>query len=295
MRKAARQSGRHVWFPLVSLFYRPEGWSSLRRRGWGDGFMAERIGPEGPRLDEAAEDIAGFSLGLLFIRTLADTVARTPRVGRAALAGERERYVRPLRLFFILIGLSLALAAFVGASFVFTLDVIVPRDGLAQTEAFLATQGLSTHAVDESLVRWGSLALWPVMILGSLPFIALLKAFRPSVTWWGHALMYLVANNAMLVFAVVLSVSALANRDLFLIVQLVSMAVFLVALIRLASGVLGLGWLRLIGFTVSLLLVTVIASVIMAVLQFALAHAVLTLEFGVSLFDVMRAGLLQPD
>jgi hypothetical protein len=241
--------------------------------------------PRGDAFDSIT--IAAFDVDHRIFRSIWHTLFHTPRVGQAGLAGDYSTYLSPIRVFVALVGLQFAVAAIFGAPATFTTEVF-----LAGMSIEASTQILNGHSVievDDTLLNWLSLLVWPLTIIASIPYILALKLSRPAMSWWGHVTIYLVASNAsFIIMAGMLPFYPLGQWTM-LAGTAIGLLVFLIALGRLvarfyARTPFGTAW-RLILLTL-LLPVTMLIGVAG---QFLAAHWVLKREYNVSLIDIIEA------
>lgn len=159
--------------------------------------MSETIPPQDTRPSRAdADDVADAVIGVdtRIFRTVWDTLIHTPRVLQAAFDGDRERYVPILRFFLILFGLQFAIISFMGIPQAFTLDQFTEAGETETLNAWL--NGLDANTVNLTLERTANLSNTLLVFLGSLPYLLMLKLYRPSRSFFGHMLAYLLATNA---------------------------------------------------------------------------------------------------
>lgn len=146
------------------------------------------------------DDVADAAIGVdtRIFTTIRDTFLHTPRVLEAAYAGKRDRYVPIIRLFLVLFGLQFAVIAFFDIPAGFSLDALARSsdDAALAIDAWLADAGQSYEAVNTSLQNAAGLTTTLLVFLSSLPFVLLLKAYRPSRSFFGHVLAYLAPVNA---------------------------------------------------------------------------------------------------
>lgn len=146
------------------------------------------------------DDVADAAIGVdtRIFTTIRDTFLYTPRVLEAAYAGEREKYVPIIRLFLVLFGLQFAVMAFFDIPAGFSLDALARSsdDAALTIDVWLAESGQSYEAVNTSLQNAAGLTTTLLVFLSSLPFVLLLKAYRPSRSFFGHVLAYLAPVNA---------------------------------------------------------------------------------------------------
>lgn len=244
-------------------------------------------GPSGPQGRELVDAVLGWNLR--FLRTAAESLLNPVAVARAALRSETDRYVSPLRVFVFLYGLLLAASTSLLNDQMLSLDTLAggaPED----YELWLAGTELSFEAVNDTVKFWMNLAIWPITILSTLPYVLVLKLFRPRRTFYGHLLVYLVANNGpaslqiifMLILATVLNIGATAVLSSVALL-LAYLAVTLRLLLVLYAETL---WGGLLKFLVILML-TPITLMISGMLAVLVGDWVLQLGHGLSLFSLL--------
>lgn len=244
-------------------------------------------------LRDVASDIAGLPLGRQIVRTLVDTVIFTPRVAHDIVNGTRA-YFSPLRLFLSLMGALIALTAFFGLPTLFSIDALVVPDAQERLDALLAENNTTRLELVTTLDRWSAWLNWPVFAIGALPYIVLLKAFRPSIGWWPHTQIYLLANNAMLILILIAAPLLLIDEWLFVIANLLSMIIFFVVFARTGASAYALKWPAVAGLTLSSILVSIPAMMLYVALSMLATHIVLSMSFGISLPDLLAVNL-EPD
>lgn len=238
----------------------------------------------------AVADMAGLPLGPNILRTLVDTVVFTPRVAQDIVNGTRA-YFSPLRLFLTLMGGFIALAAFFGLPTLFTIDALVIPEAQGRLDALLAEHGVTRLELVTTLDRWSALLHWPVFALGALPYILVLKAFRPSIGWWPHLQVYLLANNAMLILMLACVPLLLIDEWLFAIANTAAVIVFFVALARAGASAYQLKWPSLTGLVLANIVICIPATILYSALSLLATHIVLTMSFGISLPDLLAVNL----
>jgi hypothetical protein len=243
-------------------------------------------GPAGPKLSEIA-DAAGVGVERRILVTVYDTLVRPGRAAQAAFDGA-DSHISQLKLFAVLAGLLFGAAALLGAPMTLTVEALVTPAGTDAAQAYITGQGVDPASVDAALSRWLGMLLWPIMIIGSLIYIVALKLVRPSITWWGHALVYLIATNAMTLVSIPLAAGRLVSLELFYLLQLLVIVVFFVQMLRLGGSVLRLGAGRLVLLFVLSIIATVPAMLITTILQVTAAWLILD-QLGLSILDLMEA------
>ena len=145
------------------------------------------------------DDVADAAIGVdtRIFRTLWDTFIHTPRVVEAAFAGDRDKYVPIIRLFLVLFGALFAIMAFAGLPIGMSLESLeTAPDTTEAIRVWLEQGGQTRESVDLTLERLSQLTTTPIMFLGTLPFLLLLKLYRPSRSLFGHLLAFLAATNS---------------------------------------------------------------------------------------------------
>jgi len=241
---------------------------------------------------QIASDLTGLPLAPLVLRTLVDTLIFTPRISRDVISGTRG-YFSPLRLFVSLMGLQFGIAAFFGMPAFYTVDALIAPGGRDLAEAYLAERGLTISGVSDTVSRWGALLNWPLMALGAIPYLLVVKAFRPSLSWWTHFQCYLSANNAMLIASLLCAPVLIFGEIAFLLTQGLSAIVFFIAIMRVASGGYGLGTIALIAFLLVNIIITIPSTILMFAAGMFSVHFILQWNYGVSLFELMSISLDQ--
>lgn len=249
-----------------------------------------RAEPAGGTLREVASDIAGLPLGRQIVRTAVDTVIFTPRVARDIVAGTRA-YFSPLRLFLSLMGALIALTAFFGLPTLFSIDALVIPEAQDRLDALLAGHGVTRLELVTTLDRWSAWLNWPVFAAGALPYILLLKAFRPSIGWWPHTQIYLLANNAMLIVILIAAPLLLVDEWLFVIANILTMALFFLVIARSGASAYGMRWPAVTGLTLASILVSIPAIILYVALSMLATHVVLMVSFGISLPELLAVNL----
>ncbi|MGY6662295.1 MAG: hypothetical protein ACXIVO_08235 [Glycocaulis sp.] len=249
-------------------------------------------GPVTPQseLRGAVAGVAGLPLGPNIVRTVIDTLVFTPRIARDVLNGTNA-YFSPLRLFLSLMGLTFAIIAFFGLPNMFSLETMMAADGWDRVRAALAERGHTFEEVSATVSRWGGLLNWPILVAGMVPYLVVIKLFRPSVSWWHHLQCYLTANNAMLIASLLVVPLLIFSELAFILTQSLSAIVFFVALIRIGSGGYGLHPLALVGLLIASLLVTIPSTVLIMALTMASMELVLQLGYDVSFLELMSISL----
>lgn len=146
-------------------------------------------------IDEIFEAVFGvdFKIG----KTVRDMLLHPVRVAAAELGAEDETYTPQIKLFIALFGLQLLLlSVFKVFDMVMLESVIVSDAGLQAISERLQGNGSSIAAANEVIRDWYNYSVWPAALMGSVVYIAALKAFRPSMRLSAHVKVYLLATNA---------------------------------------------------------------------------------------------------
>lgn len=238
---------------------------------------------------ETASDVIGMPLSRQLPLTIWHSVVFTPRVARDMM--ERGRtYMPPVRIFMILIGLLLGMAAFFQLPFVMDAGTLFPPEMHGAIDALLRDAGTSLDEARAETGRWMSLIYWGMMAVAAFPFLLLLKALRPSLSWWVHLQGYLIANNAMLALSLAGAPLLLVSPEAYIVVQLPVMVVFYVAMVRIAAGAYKMRTLGVSLLLIGMLPLTIVSYAMALLLNAASLHVILTLSYDVSLIDLINAG-----
>lgn len=228
--------------------------------------------------------LAAFDVDARIFRTLWHSIVRTPDVALAALKGEYDIYLSPIRVFVALISLQIVIAATVGLPMVLTVETMTTDLEPARLTAWLGPH--TAQSVNAQLEDSLSLLLWPLMIITSIPYVVTLKLFRPSVKLWGHLMLYLTATNGSTVVMTLMMASYLFSAVIFSLTIPAYLIIFLVLSGRLISRF----YAETAGGTIVriciLSVVTVLVFTANVVGQFAAAGWVLQNEFGLNLLDL---------
>ena len=249
-----------------------------------------------PRANQEALDsisIAAFDVDGRIFRTVWHSLIFAPRVALAGLKGDYSRYLSPLRVFVALFSMQFIIASLWGVPMTATVETMI-RDfanGAGQppyTDEQIAAW-LGDHQIadiDASLEKWQSLLLWPVIVLASLPFLILLKLYRPSLPWWGHLTMYLVPSNASYIFMIAAIPLQQISIGWFAWGVTLAMVVYFVETVRLiarfyARTIVGTT-MRVLG----LFAVLPVSLLMSSLLQFFSMVWIMEFNFGLNPFDL---------
>lgn len=249
------------------------------------------------------DDVADAAIGVdtRIFTTIKDTFLHTPRVVEAAYAGEREKYVPIIRLFLVLFGLHFAVLAFFDIPAGFSLDTLARSgdDAALAINIWLVESGQPYAAVNASLENAAGLTTTLLVFLSSLPFVLLLKAYRPSRSYFGHVLAYLAPINASyLVLFLLMAVMALISllpmvgeeteTALYIWAFAGSMIWYFVAAGWVIARFYGRSALA-VGLQVSGLVLMVIPMfIVMVIGQYGIAEIVLQNTYDMSVIDLFR-------
>lgn len=214
--------------------------------------------------------IAAFDVDGRIFRTVWHSLVRAPDVAQAALSGDYTRYIAPIRLFVALFGLQFVVASLFGTPLTGDLSQLSAELEPDQVRAWLA-QGetrtgdpVTVGAVDRAMEEWGSIFLWPITIISSLPYLLALKLYRPSIPIWGHVQIYLTSTNASFLF-MILTIPLLAfSYAVFLSAVMVGMVIYFIVMGWLVArfysrSVAGTVW-RIIGLLALVPIALVLSS-----------------------------------
>ncbi|MEN0652517.1 MULTISPECIES: hypothetical protein [Hyphobacterium] len=245
--------------------------------------------------DDVAEAMIGFDTRI--VRTVWDTIIHTPRVLQAAYAGDRDLYIPIIRIFLILFGMQFAVMAFVGVPVSLTTESFATTpEAAARLDAWLAAEGLDRAAVDQTLERAASLSITALILLSSLPYILLMKAYRPSRSFYGHVLAYLLTTNVS--YIIMLPILALAVFGNFLFWYLVSTTIglltYFAATARIFASHYATTVAGVIFKTLGVVLLLPLSFIIVGTGQFLVAEFALQTFHDTTFLDLMTTSLENP-
>jgi len=169
-------------------------------------------------LDEIVEAVFGvdFKIG----RTVRDTLFQPLRVGEAELDPENKTYTPQIRLFIALFGLQLFAFSFFKLFDFLSLETLFPSEiALTAVTAELEARGSDVETANQAIKDWYNYSIWPATIYGSLIYVLLMKAYRPSLRFSEHLRLYLLPSNAAMVWMTLLFITALIlARESWLVV-----------------------------------------------------------------------------
>ena len=215
--------------------------------------------------------IAAFDLDGRIFRTLWHSLVRTPDVALAALKADFSRYISPVRVFVALFSFQFVVASLFGTPLNGSLDALTVDLTPEQVSAWLATGRTAEGAVptaaevDQAIESWGAILLWPITVITSLPYLILLKLYRPRIPLWGHLQVYLISTNASFV-VMIATIPTLAFAPVWFYVSLAAaMVVYLFCtgwlIVRFYSHSMGGAALRLLGLCLMIPVTVLLASI----------------------------------
>ena len=255
-----------------------------------------RAGKSQDTLDSIS--VAAFEVDARIFRTLWHSFTQPNAIARAALEANYQTYLSPVRVFVALFSFQFAIAALFGVPVESSIESLTVTADPAAVEAWLRSGNqdeLSAAVIDPALADWSALMLWPITIVSSLPYLIVLKLYRPSLSWWGHVLLYLVpVNGSFVILLAFVPLYPLVSSDelrmfLFALATLFGMILYFVLAARVISEfyartALGIG-LRIVGLLAAFP-VTVVMTIL---LQFFLTGMLLQIEFGLRLDELLIA------
>ena len=236
--------------------------------------------------------IAALDVDSRIFRTLWHSLVRAPVVARAALEGDYSRYISPVRVFVAMFGLQFVVASLFGTPLTGSLEQLSSGLPPEQVAAWLTTgqtaQGTVPTAadVDSAIESWGAILLWPITVVTSLPYLFLLKAYRPSIPLWGHVQLYLVPTNASFLIMIAAIPTLVGGLGWFYLGLAVAMLVYLVVtgwlIVRFYSHSIAGAALRLLGLCVMMPVTMILAGLG----QFLGTAITLHYKFGLSVIEL---------
>ena len=223
-------------------------------------------GPEGRELLEA---FVGFDVRLL--RTIVALVLHPVRVARAALQGQKGAYIGQVRLFVFLFSLTTLFMVATKFNKVITVEASFKNhpDWLKGYMSLIAEHGASLADVNAATMTWVNWLNMPVNLIFLVSMALLFKAFAPKITFFGHMLLYITANNTgsiigmpMSIALVWLGMPVLVSSVLPAAITLFYLGIFVWVFMR-RSLVGGIGKLVLLvgGYGLSILLTALVIQV----------------------------------
>jgi Protein of unknown function (DUF3667) len=174
--------------------------------------MADAGAVVGRSLRDDAVDIIGFDRRL--IATLRDLLIDPVRIVGAHMAGDRRRYLPPLRLFMALGGIYMVALSFVQP---FRFDApSLRRMGVREQDAVrieqkLQQRGIPVEVFNERFESRMNTVVPVLTVLALLPLVPLLRAFDRGRAWTQHFLFILSASNGVWLYSLLLLPLALVS------------------------------------------------------------------------------------
>ena len=245
--------------------------------------------------------IAVFDVDARIFRTMLDSFIRVSAVARAGLDRDYSRYLSPVRVFIALFSFQFVVAALFGTPLVATIESLTAGLEDVDAEAWLASARLASDTpltiatINNAIGDAQAIMIWPITVIASLPYLLLLKLYRPSIPLWGHLQIYLTGTNASFIVMIALIPSLLLGPEYFSLAMILAMLVYFILtgiLLRrfYAQSAGGTAW-RMVGL-VAMLPVTLLLSFAGTTLTI---DRVLETEFGLDLIGLWSPDLLSPD
>ena len=238
--------------------------------------------------------IAAFDVDGRIFRTVWHSLVRAPDVARAALAGDYTRYIAPIRLFVALFGLQFVIANLFDTPLTGSLSQLTPGvspdaiDGWLATGANADGSAVTIADVDRSMEEWGSLSLWPITIISSLPYLLALKLYRPSIPLWGHVQIYLTSTNASFLLMVLMIPLLGVSYAAFLTGLSLAMVVYFIVMGWLVHRLYSRSLLGTVLRILGLIALVPLGLVITVALQFLVTAWAFDHDFNLSFAELMQ-------
>ena len=231
--------------------------------------------------------VAAFDVDARIFRTLWHSLVRAPEVALAAIEGDYTRYISPIRVMVALFGIQFGVAAIFGAPMSVTIESIAAGMDPERLAGWL--DGQDPVSIDRAIEDTMSLVLWPIMIVSSLPYLILLKLYRPSLKFWAHLCVFLVPTNASTIAFILMLPAVMTSESMMLMALIVMLAVYFAVtgwlLARYYSRSLLGTSLRIAGFVLLLPLTFIISGGG----QMLATGWILDSQFGLSLPDLLQS------
>ena len=237
--------------------------------------------------------VAVFDVDARIFRTMLDSFIKVPRVATAAIERDYSRYLSPIRVFIALLSFQFVVAALFGTPITASLDTMTARLSPEQMQAWLDSARrsfdtpLTTSRVDDALVAAQSIALWPITVLSSLPYLLALKLYRPSTPIWGHLQIYLVATNASFMLMIALIPLHTLGRNWTAAGVTIALAAFFIMCGILLAHFYGRSITALILRLLGLLALVPVTLIITVACTYLTIDWVLANEFGLDLVTML--------
>jgi hypothetical protein len=149
----------------------------------------------GPEFGEILRAFIGFDVDVLV--TIRDLILHPVRVARDALNSNKETYLGQVRLFIFLLGIQTLFFALLQVYDNVTVESLLVRGAdMESYRAAMAAKGISFAQINEALKGWFNLLVTPINLTFIVIFSLFFKMISPKTTIFGHALLYITANNA---------------------------------------------------------------------------------------------------
>jgi hypothetical protein len=233
--------------------------------------------------------VAAFDVDARIFRTLWHSMLKPADVALAGMQADYSIYLSPVRVFVAMFSIQFAIAALFGAPTALTIELLgVDPDVVDRWRG-----EFELIDINRELHAWLVPLMWPMTVVFSLPYLVVLKLNRPSLSWWGHASVFLVATNASYVLAILVMPTAMLGVNLYSALSFLAVLVFFIVMGRLiaklyAKTAMGVA-LRMTGL-LALLPITFLLTVIG---QFIITFLVLDAQFDLLLLDLFSPP--QPD
>jgi len=143
--------------------------------------------------------------------------------------------------------------------------------------------------IDRTLNEWLSLSLWPTTVVGSIPYLVLLKLYRPSLSWWGHTIIYLTTSNASFTFMVVFLPFFPLGEITMIIGALGGALVYLGIMGRNIAHFYSKTWSGTLFRMLGIFLLLPLTMLFSTIVQFFAADWILKSNFSLSFFELIKA------
>jgi hypothetical protein len=241
----------------------------------------------GPEFRQAFDAFLGFDLRLLV--TIRDLVIHPIHVARDALNDSKGTYLGQVRLFIFIFGLTAIFLSLTKLYDAITIEGFFNNreDLISGYTALIAENGFEVEQVNAAIKGWTNLLISPINLVFTVIIALFFKIIAPKITYLGHVLLYIIANNASSIIGMPLTVLAVkiglpmpAAAFFPMVIQFFYLSVFVWFFMRetVAGGILKLFLLAL-----AFLVATLIISLFMQLIIHILAHN----QFGASPFEYL--------
>lgn len=223
--------------------------------------------------DEVSDAVLGVDNRIL--KTLRDLVLRPGRVADADMTPDNSPYMSQVRLFVAMFGLQTFLFSIFKFAEHQKLSVLAAASGTTGAARAQLPAGVTLAQVDAVALDWYNYTTWPALIFGSLLYIGIFYAMRPSLSLRAHIAVYATASNVgSLAFAAMLALGVLTGRieSFLLIGAILYLAIFFWLLVRFLRRWYARTAIGVIGKFAILLILTIPVSLVMFAVQFGAVH-----------------------